>query len=782
LNRHRDLCTQNAASAVISVNVIWSTASELKTILDSFINRGVTVAAVIMGTEVDNDVDAVFFPAGATDYNLKIDPFLDMMRNSANSLYEAAFATIPIAVNAAGTTGSNYASWNTSVSSHMVTAYNLPKAGAINWWWYPALCANAMSDPKTCMDQYFNDSLPNRINGFKAFYDQMYVSQYGIKSDTSFDYSNTFISGYFPVKELFWMIDYNAVNGEFFKGAYFMKLASSSSYDPIWDDPKTPSIETKLSVANDFFSLSKEITGRKYLHTSFTSLNGKPVHAEPFFFYDAATNSGKLYVMNSSGLPDTLSKIYFDCLQATGAITIRTISAAGLLTAKVNIPALTTTTQTSAIGQYTVVLPGYSIVVIDFTTPVSNVTATATPATICQGSSSTLTATGAISYAWSPSTGLSSISGATVNATPASTITYTMTATDITGCNILRGVVVSVSSFPALAITGNNSICSGQSTTFDAGAGYSSYLWSNGATTKTITLSTAGTYTVTVTNSNGCSGTSSRALTINATSTVTVSPTSSSICPGNNVSLTASGASTYAWSPSTGLSATTGATVTATPSATTTYTVTGTNSSGCTSTATVTVTVSCTLPSNLSTTGITKNSATTNWTIVSCAIGYKVNYKKQSASTWTEKTVSSNKGTLKLSSLSSSTVYEWKVATKCPDGNYGAFSNSLTFTTLAQRMSDERNDEISNESFSIVPNPTTGQMTIELQTSENVNGSAEIFIINILGEAIFSEKAIINDGILNQVIRMREDNPPGLYLVKVMVNDKIYLAKVIYQK
>ena len=53
-----------------------------------------------------------------------------------------------------------------------------------------------------------------------------------------------------------------------------------------------------------------------------------------------------------------------------------------------------------------------------------------TPTAICTGNSTTLTASGASTYSWSPATGLSATTGATVTASPTTTTTYTVTGTD----------------------------------------------------------------------------------------------------------------------------------------------------------------------------------------------------------------------------------------------------------------------------------------------------------------------------------------------------------------
>ena len=67
---------------------------------------------------------------------------------------------------------------------------------------------------------------------------------------------------------------------------------------------------------------------------------------------------------------------------------------------------------------------------------------------------------------------------------------------------------LTVNAAPTVAISGTLSYCAGSNTTLTATAGLSSYLWSSGETTQSITA-TAGSYTVTGTDANGCSTTSS---------------------------------------------------------------------------------------------------------------------------------------------------------------------------------------------------------------------------------------------------------------------------------
>ena len=204
------------------------------------------------------------------------------------------------------------------------------------------------------------------------------------------------------------------------------------------------------------------------------------------------------------------------------------------------------------------------------------------PTTICSGNNVVLSATSVAgnTYQWSKNGVL--ISGATnVSCTATTSGTYTVTVTNASGCSVTSAnIPVSVIQATAATITpsGSTSLCSGSSVVLTANSG-ASYLWSTGATTPSITVNTADNYTVTVTNSSGCSATSTiTPVVINAAPAATITaggPTT--FCQGANVVLTASAGATYLWSNG----ATTSSITASTPG---TYSVLITNASGCAST------------------------------------------------------------------------------------------------------------------------------------------------------------------------------------------------------
>ncbi len=218
------------------------------------------------------------------------------------------------------------------------------------------------------------------------------------------------------------------------------------------------------------------------------------------------------------------------------------------------------------------------------TTPTASISPSI--ATICNGESATLTATGGGTYVWSNSGG----SNAAATFSPTSNTSYTVTITAANNCSATASRLVTVNANPTAAISPTTiTICNGESATITASGG-GTYTWSNSGgsnASAAFSPSTNTTYTVTVTNANNCTATASRLVTVNANPTAAVNPTTASICEGASQTLTATGGGTYAWSNGLG----SGATKTVSPITSTTYTVTVTNAANCTATATSAVTV-----------------------------------------------------------------------------------------------------------------------------------------------------------------------------------------------
>jgi hypothetical protein len=93
----------------------------------------------------------------------------------------------------------------------------------------------------------------------------------------------------------------------------------------------------------------------------------------------------------------------------------------------------------------------------------------------------------------------------------------------------------------------------------------------------------------------------------------------------------------------------------------------------------------CGIPTGLSATSVTSSSATLNWVSVSGATSYNAQYRPVGNINWTS--ASSSSTSVAISSLVSSTQYEFQVQAVCSGGN-SAFSASTNFTTSAQGCTD----------------------------------------------------------------------------------------------
>jgi predicted transcriptional regulator len=181
---------------------------------------------------------------------------------------------------------------------------------------------------------------------------------------------------------------------------------------------------------------------------------------------------------------------------------------------------------------------------------------------ICDGQSTTLTASGGDTYLWN--TGATTQS---ITVTPDTTTTYSVTAF-IDSESDTDDVIVNVYDIPVANAGTDEQICDGETISLTASGG-NSFLWSTGATSASINVSpnNTTTYSVSVTQ-NGCTDVDDVLVTVNPSPTANAG-NDVSILEGESTTLTASGGDTYLWS-----TGETTASITVSPNATTTYTAT----------------------------------------------------------------------------------------------------------------------------------------------------------------------------------------------------------------
>jgi gliding motility-associated-like protein len=225
----------------------------------------------------------------------------------------------------------------------------------------------------------------------------------------------------------------------------------------------------------------------------------------------------------------------------------------------------------------------------------------------CVNTSITLTGIGSGSYSWS--NGVTNLgSGASIVVSDAGTYTLMVTASN--GCSASTSIAIEENIVVNAAIATDSPFidCNNSDMVLTASGGVS-YLWTNGNTSDTLTVYAAGSYSVTVTASNGCSEieTITVAASLGAPTVSIDNNTGTTIlgCNTNSISLTANGGVSYVWSNNLGNTA--DVTV-LNPGL---YTVTATGANGCVGTASINITQDNTLP-------VAGISAAGNATVITC--------------------------------------------------------------------------------------------------------------------------------------------------------------------
>jgi len=379
------------------------------------------------------------------------------------------------------------------------------------------------------------------------------------------------------------------------------------------------------------------------------------------------------------------------------------------------------------------------------TNPNPTLTVSSTHFSLCAGESATLTATGGISYTWTPGG-----TGPSIVVSPIIPTAYNVVGVNSFGCYANTNIPVIAYAGPNMNIAASSTlVCTGGSVSLNA-SGANTYSWSTGAITPVtvITPVSSAVYTVVGSTPNSPCVTTKTVQVDVFTATISVSsPTA--ICIGESTTLNASGATTYNWS-----NGGSGSNVVVSPVSTTGYTVNGISTIGgtsCSSTGTTMVTVN-PLPT------VTASSTRTNI----CRFEF-ANITAGGASTYSW----SNASTASTISVNPNTNTTYSVIGT--DAN-GCKSSASIQIKVYQCVGISENASETNL-LNVYPNPSSGEFNI------SANQPLSLILVNELGQLIRELELNAEN---NYTVEIK-DLVRGVYFISSKNSDLQLYKKIVIQ-
>lgn len=296
---------------------------------------------------------------------------------------------------------------------------------------------------------------------------------------------------------------------------------------------------------------------------------------------------------------------------------------------------------------------------------------------------------------------------------------------------------------PSITSSGSTTFCNGGIVTLTSTPG-SSYLWSNGATTRSISVATGGNYSCAVTVNGSTQTTNTIAVTVHAIPSVSVvvnSAVNNTVPLTSNVVAGSGTISSYQWEVnSSNINGASASEYIATQSGD--YVLVAENSYGCSnSSAAANVVVPVTtclleVPDGVFTDQVTSAAATVHWDPVGSADSIIIRYKVESSSTYNYIRLANNgQGSYQLTGLLSTTDYSWRVKTVCGNSS-GNYSTKKYFTTTAATAISETTASKQTDVI-IYPNPAKSTVHLAITCSKPEPGA--FVITDVTGKVIMTD-------------------------------------------
>lgn len=337
-----------------------------------------------------------------------------------------------------------------------------------------------------------------------------------------------------------------------------------------------------------------------------------------------------------------------------------------------------------------------------------------------------------------------------------------------------------------ITANGATTFCSGKSVVLTANTA-ATYLWSNGATTKSITVNTGGSYIVTITDGQGGAGTSAPTdVTVLPAPIATVTANGPlTFCNGASVKLTAAPNSSYLWLPDNK----TYQTFTTAAAGSFTVVVTGTN--GCTKQSAYqnvvvnNCTPTCEVPFGLAVLVKTNSFARLTWDRSLRSANYQIEIKDLVTGTVNTYTIGPWHS-IKVSNLISNRMYNWRVKSICNNIS-SAFSAWAAFKTNAAKGGIDSDDEgvsvlfdenAMSQSNSLIAYPNPVADNVSLAFLSEVNEERSLMIYDATGKLVWSQSLSIIEGVNNLLVDVSEFTN-GLYLVQIPSSQGTLTTRII---
>jgi N-acetylneuraminic acid mutarotase len=199
----------------------------------------------------------------------------------------------------------------------------------------------------------------------------------------------------------------------------------------------------------------------------------------------------------------------------------------------------------------------------------------------------------------------------------------------------------------------------------------------------------------------------------------------------------------------------------------------------------------CANATDLFTTHITASRATLNWVSPTDPEKWQVQYKKANSNArWNNIRLGGSRRSVNISSINANQTFKWRIRAKCTDA-WNSYTDVVRFRTPSQQLitsSTQESLQLKNvpeeklAAIKLYPNPTKGQFIVELHLANNLSTNAKIQLINMMGQTVSAENASVGNGVLQKSISISSSLSSGIYLVKVIINNKEYLTKLVYEK